>query len=145
MTAPQLYDRDFYQWTQYNSALLRTGRFDEADVENIAEEIHALGLREHRELESRIEVLIQHLLRWTIQTNAQSGAWRLAIEIQRIEILRVLKDMPSLRLVLASDLNETYYIGVLKASIATGLPEDRFPASCPLTLDQILDKEFFPE
>ena len=143
MTATQLYDRDFFQWTQHNAALLRSGRFDQADVENIAEEIHALGLREHRELESRM-VLLQHLLRWRTQSNAQSGCWRLAIEIQRIEIQRVLMDMPSLRLALAADLSETYYVGVLKASIATGLPEDRFPASCPFTLDQILDEEFLP-
>ena len=48
MTAMQLYDRDFFEWTQCNAALLRAGRFDQADIEHIAKEIEDLGKRERR-------------------------------------------------------------------------------------------------
>jgi|SRR5580658_1139492 hypothetical protein len=38
MRPAELYDRDFFEWTQCSAALLRAGRFDQADVEHIAEE-----------------------------------------------------------------------------------------------------------
>jgi hypothetical protein len=63
MTAKELYDRDFYEWTRCNAALLRAGRFEEADVERIAEEIEDMGRSERRGIEGRLEVLLTHLLK----------------------------------------------------------------------------------
>ena len=34
MNTKELYDRDFFEWTQCNAALLRAGRFDQADMEH---------------------------------------------------------------------------------------------------------------
>lgn len=36
MTAKELYDRDFLEWSRSNAALLRAGRVQEADLEHIA-------------------------------------------------------------------------------------------------------------
>ena len=38
-----LHDRDFYAWTQQQAQLLRAGRLDEADLENLIEEIEMMG------------------------------------------------------------------------------------------------------
>src|SRR6266700_1331386 len=112
MMAPQLYDRDFFEWTQCNAALLRAGRFDQADIEHIAEEIHDIGLREQRELESRLEVLLQHLLKWQTQPQTQpqprTRSWRLTIKLQRSKIAKLLRKMPSLKPKLAAGLSEAY-------------------------------------
>lgn len=76
MTAVPLYDRDFFKWTRCNAALLRAGRFDQADIEHIAEEIEDMGKSERRGLESRLEVLLPHLLKWQVQPNQRSASWR---------------------------------------------------------------------
>ena len=59
-----LYDQDFYAWANEQAALLRAGRLSEADIENIAEEIESMGRSEKRELVSRLNVLLLHLLKW---------------------------------------------------------------------------------
>jgi hypothetical protein len=42
-------------------------------------------------------------------------------------------------------LEEEYRIARVKAADETGLPEDGFPASCPFTIESILDPGFWPE
>ncbi len=61
-----LYDDDFYRWSQEQANLLRSRRFNELDAENLLEEIEAMGRSERRELESRLEKLLAHLLEWEI-------------------------------------------------------------------------------
>ena len=57
-----LYDQDFAVWTSETARLLRAGRFDEIDIEHVAEEIEDMGKRDKRELHSRLTVLLLHLL-----------------------------------------------------------------------------------
>ena len=40
------YEADFYAWAQEQGVLLRTGRLDALDRENLAEEIETLGRSE---------------------------------------------------------------------------------------------------
>jgi hypothetical protein len=145
MGAAQLYDRDFFEWTRCNAALLRAGHLDQADVQHIAEELEDMGKGERRGLESRLEVLLQHLLKWKIQPNRRSASWRNTIELQRMKIAKRLEESPSLKPVLAANLEGVYLYGRKRAVGETGLLESSFPTSCPFTLAQILDPEFFPE
>ncbi|HEY7336729.1 MAG TPA: DUF29 domain-containing protein [Bryobacteraceae bacterium] len=145
MKATELYERDFFEWTQSNAALLRSGRFDQADIEHIAEEIEDMGKSERRALESRLEVLLQHLLKWQVQSGGRSQSWRSTIKLQRREIFRLLSQMPSLKPKLKAALKDAYDSGMLRASAGTGLPESSFPGRCPFTLDQILDENLLPE
>ena len=62
------YDQDFYGWTQEQAALLRAGRLNDLDIENLIEEVETMGRSEKRELESRLTVLFVHLLKWKYQT-----------------------------------------------------------------------------
>lgn len=57
------YERDFYAWANEQAALLRAGRFDRADIENIAEEIESMGRSEKRDLVNRLTILLTHLLK----------------------------------------------------------------------------------
>ena len=45
-TAP-LYERDLYAWAEEQARLLRAGRFEEVDRENVAEEILDVGRNEY--------------------------------------------------------------------------------------------------
>jgi hypothetical protein len=139
------YDRDFFAWTQATSARLRTGRFDELDVENAAAEIEDMGKRDLKELNSRTQILLQHLLKWRLQADKRSASWRATIVTQRIEIEALLRDSPSLAAQLRSELARNYAGAVKRAVAETELDRDEFPAKCPFTLAQLLDEEFLPE
>ena len=54
------YETDFAQWSAEQSALLREGRLEQLDRENVAEEIESLGVSQQRELFSRYRVLLMH-------------------------------------------------------------------------------------
>src|ERR1700693_2206970 len=91
----RLYDGDFFEWTQHSAVLLRAGRCEQADIEHIAEEIEDMGKRDLRELNSRIRVLLIHLLKWQLQPQKKSRSWKDTIVSQRIEIADDLKQSPS--------------------------------------------------
>ncbi len=43
-----LYDTDFYSWTERQAQLIREGRLSELDLENILEEIESMGRSDYR-------------------------------------------------------------------------------------------------
>jgi hypothetical protein len=139
-----LYEADFFAWTRRTADQLRRRRFDEADIEHVAEEIEDMGKREVRELNSRMEVLLAHLLKWKLQPRQQSNSWRATIVAQRREIAAVLKDSPSLRARLDSARKSNYAGAVERAAAETGLARKMFPAECPFSNDEILDLRFLP-
>jgi hypothetical protein len=146
MTADtDLYERDFIEWVHHNAALLRSGCLEQADIDHIAEEIEDLGKSQHRALESRLEALIEHLLKWKFQPERRSRSWRNTIREQRDQIARLLGKMPSLGPQLPANLGEIYELAVAVALLDTRLPETIFPTACPFSLDQILDSSFLPE
>ena len=140
-----LYDSDFCEWTQRTAQLLRQRRFKDLDVEHVAEEIEDMGKRDLRELCSRLEVLLAHLLKWKFQPRRRSRSWRATIRAQRVDIQKLLRHSPSLRQRLSTEQRESYRVAVGLATDATGVKRDRFPASCPFSIEEILDEEFLPD
>jgi hypothetical protein len=138
------YDEDFFAWTRRNAELLRAGRFDQADIAHIAEEIEDLGKRDLNELKIRVRVLLSHLLEWRLQSEKKSRSCELTIATHRAELYQLLEDSPSLRAKVQSILPRIYEASVRLTAIETGLAKDQFPAACPFTVDQILDPEFLP-
>jgi len=141
----RLYDTDFYAWTQEQAKLLREGRLAAADVRHIAEEIEDMGRTEKRELVSRLEVLLAHLLKWRHQPDRRGKSWRLTIVEQRRRLRRHLHDNPSLRAVLPEALDDAYGDARIAAARETDLEPDTFPATCPWTVDEIMDDHFWPD
>ncbi len=140
-----LYEQDFFEWTVRNAELLRAGRFTEADIEHIAEEIEDRGKSERRELENRVTVLLSHLLKWRFQSKDRGRSWQATIRVQRTELVRLLADMPSLRPYLMEQVSELYPTAVERAIAETDLSDQVFPPACPFSLEQILDADFFPD
>lgn len=140
-----LYDDDFYGWSQEQANLLRTKRFNELDTENLLEEIEAMGRSERRELESRLEKLLSHLLKWQYQPSRRGKSWLLTIKEQRRKFVDCLNENPSLRNKKEERLIIVYQYARLSAEKETNLSESVFPDQCPWTFDQIMDNEFFPE
>jgi hypothetical protein len=146
-THAPLYDEDFYAWTQQQAVLLRAGKWRELDHANLAEELEALGKRDRRELERRLEVLVMHLLKWCYQPERRerSRSWRSTIREQRRRLTRLLEDSPSLRSELPALLDDGYPHARAKALDETRLPPEALPPMCPWTAVQVLDDAFWPE
>jgi hypothetical protein len=138
------YESDFYGWIQQQAGLLKNGQFNALDLANIIEEIESMGRSEKRELQSRLAVLLQHLLKWQYQSSRKGRSWQLSIDEQRLQFLEVLNENPSLKPHLQTILNDAYRLAVVKAAKETRLEKKVFPTQCPWTLQKISDMEFYP-
>jgi Domain of unknown function DUF29 len=140
-----LYEHDFYAWANEQAALLRAGRLAEADLENIAEEIESMGRSEKRELNSRLEVLLTHLLKWRYQSHLRGKSWRNTIERQREAIVEHLADNPSLKDRLPAEFASAYRKATRDAEDETGLDRSVFPPVCLWTYKQVMNEDFWPD
>ncbi len=139
------YNKDFYAWLMNNASLLRQHKFNEVDIEHIAEELESMGKSEKRELTSRLTVLLAHLLKWKFQSALRSRSWKNTISTQRIDILEVLDDSPSLKYELEERVVIAYEKAKLSAEDETGIDKNNFPETCPFTVEQLLKKDYLPE
>ena len=144
MKVAELYDTDFAEWSRLNAELLRSGRASEADLAHIAEEIEDMGKRERRALQSRLERLIEHLLKRRYQPERRGSSWQRTILQQRKSITRLLKENPSLRPVFVELIQEAYDAAAQFAALAIAAPASTFPVACPFSVDQLLDETFLP-
>ncbi len=135
------YEEDFYAWTQEQAALLKEKRFAEVDIENLIEEVETLGRSERRELWNRLMILLLHLLKWEYQPGQRSKSWQATIREQRRQLRRLLRESPSLRPFLFAYCLDAYAEARAEAAHETELPQERFPAQCPWTVEEVLDEE----
>jgi hypothetical protein len=136
------YEGDFYTWTQQQGALLRAGRFDEIDRENIAEEIESLGRNEFDKLVSFYRLIMLHMLKWEHQPNLRSQSWANSIEIHRFHAQEVLEGNPGLKPRRDEALHRGYRGARLEAIKETGLRKSTFPENSPFTLEEILSRPY---
>jgi hypothetical protein len=136
------YDHDLYDWTQKQADALRRRAAKEVDWDNLAEEIDTLGRSQKREIRSRLDVLLAHLIKWQYQPTGRCPSWRASIREARREIELVLEDSPSLRSFPAEAMAKAYHGGLATASDETGLPY--LPAECPWTIEQVLQEDWLP-
>jgi len=139
-----LYEKDFYEWTQKNAQLLREGRLAEIDIDNLVEELEAMGRGEKRAFVNHLAVLIAHLLKWERQPVLRSKSWRFTIREQRAQVADILQDDPSFKDSFTDALARAYGKAVVRVVKETGLDEETFPESCPYMLAEIMDSDFFP-
>lgn len=140
-----LYEQDFWLWTQTMAEALKSGNFSQLDLENLAEEVDSLGRSDRRELQSRLTVLLMHLLKWQFQPEMRTGSWKGTFREQRRRIRAVLKDSPSLRSFLIDSIDDGYDNAKEQASDETGLDLTTFPVICPYAIEDILNVDFLPD
>jgi hypothetical protein len=136
------YERDFYSWLMEQARLLREGRFDALDRDNLAEEIESLGREQFNKLVSALRVAMLHMLKWDHQPSLRSRSWVLSIEEQRLEIADVLTDNPGLKPRIGEAMARAYRRARIEAARETGLAEAVFPTECPYVFDDIIKRNF---
>jgi hypothetical protein len=146
-TNAELYEQDFYAWTQHQAALLRARKVQTLDLANLAEEIESLGRSDKRELGNRLRILVLHLLKWCYQPDGrlEGHSWEDTIWEQRTQLMLLLEESPSLQRELPARLARHYPLARRDAARETGLPLPTFPATCPWPLARVLDETFWPE
>lgn len=131
------YDADFATWASEQAKALAEGRFADLDLQHLTEEVAGMGKSERRELESRVRVLLTHLLKWNYQPLARSRSWYLTVREQREKIQRLFQDSPSLRPALAEVIESEYPHALADAVEETGLDYADFPATCLFSTERL--------
>ncbi|MDD5265864.1 MAG: DUF29 domain-containing protein [Methylococcales bacterium] len=139
------YEKDFYSWTQEQAELLKHGRFSELDIDNLIEEIETMGRSEKRELESRLTILLLHLLKWKYQDVRRGRSWQLSIDEQRLQFCKTLSENPGLKPALDEIIKDAYKLAVIKAARETKISKAVFPECCPWNLAQFIEEGFYPD
>jgi len=142
-TNGDLYNKDFYTWTQETAALIAAGKWHEIDQALLADEVAGLGRDDKREIAQCVQRLLQELLLWWALPGERKGNWASAIIEERARLEDIVEDSPSLKAQLGEVVAKEYSWARCKAqNQTTGYV---FPEGCPFTMAQILDLDFFPE
>ena len=140
-----LHETDLYAWTRQQLQLLKSGQLSALDVSNLIDEVDDMGGSIRNQLESRLEVLLMHLLKWQYQPNYRGRSWQLTIKEQRRKIERLIRKNPSLQNTLDQTLADAYGDAILAAAKETGMAENIFPEQCPYSIQQIIYSDYLPD
>jgi hypothetical protein len=71
-TTTDLYEADEHAWIERQIAALRDGAFDRLDRANLIEFLSSMAARDRRELASRTTLLMQHMIKYSVQPERAS-------------------------------------------------------------------------
>ena len=126
ITRKSLYESDFLLWTQDTIAKLKARDFDHVDFENLIEEVEALGRSEKKELASRLETLLAHLLkRIYIDIPQEFNGWERTIREQRRRLTQALRKTPSLKSAWDELLDDAWELAL--DTVRDDYPQYQFP------------------
>jgi hypothetical protein len=148
----RLYDEDFYAWAKQQADVLRTFEATRPnlplDFAHLIEEVEDLGESLVRAAKSQLRRVIQHLLKLEYSpADRPRQQWLKSVDLARLEIDDVLTASvrnavtPLLGKLFenARDLAKRDLLSYGEPDAARALPE-----TCPYTLDQMLDKTWYP-
>lgn len=140
----ELYERDFYTWTQEQAARLRAlAGHNAIDAEHVAEEIADLGQERRDATQSNLERCLEHLVKLAASpATAPEGTWTSEARTFAKHARR--KFSPGMRRHL--DLDAAWADAVASArdqlSDYGETPDIAAVGPCPFTLDELLDPAF---
>lgn len=144
------HEDDFHAWALEQAQILRriAPKVPSLDCLEIAEELEGMVRSEERAVQSFLQVLLIHLLKWRYEPNRRSRSWRVSIQNARSEIRDQLADSPSLRSKLPLLLERAYERARRSAGAEMEFDEreweEKSPPSCPWDFDQLMS-DFWPE
>jgi hypothetical protein len=148
--AADLYDEDFYAWTQEQAKALRTHfRGDNRlDVEHLAEEVEDLGNSELHAVESFVENVIEHFLKLDYSGWVESrNHWRAEVDAFSSSIER--KMTPRIRQQVETELDALHERARRGAARSLHQREPdfvrRLPKRCPYGWDAIWHRDVLAE
>ena len=134
------YEDDYYGWVLEQVALLRSGKLQDLEAENVAEELEGLAKDEFAKLERALRVLLMHMLKWDQQPEHRTSSWVYSIREQRRRYGRILQQSPSLKPPVDEARDEAYEDVRDWAANENHLPPREFPSTCPYEWEDILEQ-----
>jgi hypothetical protein len=104
----------------------------------LEEMIHLMSRRDERELESRLAILMAHILKW--QTQAPTRSWRNTINTQRREIARLRRYAP--RFTQERIRRDFWEVALADARRQAEDDMNRSPAVDTLSWDEVFETEY---
>ncbi len=138
LTLYDLYERDEVAWYGAMIELIEQGRTESLDFVNLKELLESMAKREHREVKSRLRILLAHWLKWEYQPDQRSGSWVATLLTRRFELRDEVCASRVLYNYAIEIIDEVYPRAVVLAATESGLPAETFPETCPVTLDELL-------
>ncbi len=158
-----LYENDYEKWLERQKALLLSKNFDDLDINNLVEELEEMGDSNFKALESYLEILILHLLKWNYQKTVLKDDWvedRVAhlwlssIDYSRLKIEEKLEEKPALKIKVKPNI-EIIYNKALRLAIKEMNRYSRsenqkiniksFPDNCPWSFEEMITEDWLPE
>jgi len=138
-----LYEQDEHLWLTETIQLLKENRLEQLDIENLIGELEDLSKRNQNRVESFLRQVIIHLLLlqyWTTEYDYNYRHWSGEIASFRVQLNRALTT--NLKQYLLENLEDIYQESIFIVNQKTGLDLQIFPAFCPYSLEQLLDKNW---
>ncbi|BBD66844.1 hypothetical protein NIES4072_58790 [Nostoc commune NIES-4072] len=138
-----LYESNYLQWLEETIKCLKNRQLADVDYENLIEELEDLAKKEKRRVRSLLEQIIRHLLLsqyWDLEKPRNANYWAAEIISFRNQLNEDLS--ANLRNHLEENFNIIYSNALDYVKAKTNLTN--LPELCPYTLEQILDKNWFP-
>lgn len=130
-------------WCEDTAAKLRAHDIDQLDFENLIEEIEGLASRDKRELQSRLRILLAHLLkRLYVNSPYDYNGWE-NTEEQRSELEILLKHSPSLKNYFTEVFDNSWQYALKR--VRKDYPQFQFPDEWQFTrnAEALLSEEFW--
>ena len=139
------YQTDFNLWLQETVILLRSGKLENLDCQNLAEEIEDMGNSRKDALESNLIRVLQHLLKWKYQPQKRTNSWKASITEHSLRLNKAFKKSPSLKSYFEQVFVESYQDARLITAQETGLEINTFPEVCPFDQADVLNPQYLPD
>jgi hypothetical protein len=143
-SSTSLYEEDILRWAEETAAKLKARDFDNLDVDNLIEEVEALGISQKKELVSRLIILLEHLMkRLYVGSPNDYRGWERTIRTQRSELEVLLDAVPSLGTRWDSSFDKAWKIAlknVSKEYTQTNFPIEWMYSRSPADM---LDRDFW--
>lgn len=134
------YELDVHAWAVRQAELIRLGRFQELDIENLADEVEDMARRIRKEFVSRLCLVVIHLLKWDHQPGRRGASWARTIREQRRQVDLLLAESPTLSSRSSDAFEEAFKQGRVAALNETGLPEATIPEANPYSWDDLMTR-----
>jgi hypothetical protein len=152
----QLYEQDFNLWRETLVTQIKEKHFHDIDWEHLLLELEDMGKSEKRSFLSNLTILIAHLLKLIVQSDApemMKGCWYSSVTEHRFRIKKDLQENPSFKNYLQEVIDVAYaYADARKLAIKESKnanlgvikpDESEYPLDLPFTLEELLNDDFY--
>jgi Domain of unknown function DUF29 len=140
----KLYDRDFVAWCEDTVAQLSARNIEGLDFDSLIEEIEGLAGRDRREVVSRLDILLAHLLKRVYINNPYDyRGWENTIAEQRRELELLFSQSPSLKRYFVEVFDDAWQYALKR--VRKDYPEVEFPAQWQFSreIEAMLEQDFW--